>query len=235
LLFTSPFREPLPSGRGGPRNINGGRLDMTSLTYGSRPRPERALAFATIAGLHALVIGLILSGFGRTAVTVLIGDLQAQIIDPPKTTEHPLPPPQPTFQRVKVDVPKPYFKVDDPPPANAISGEVAEPPLPVPQVASPAPEPIRLVGRHRLPNTDDYYPAAKIRDGIEGASVVKVCVDANGRRTGDPTVQQSSGDAGLDLGAQHVARDGRYARAMQGDQYVPNCYAFRIIFQVRKN
>ncbi len=209
---------------------------MTSLTYGSRPRPERAIAFGVIAGLHALVIGLILSGLGRTAVTVLMADIQAQIIDPPRTTVEPPPLPQPTFQRVKVDVgPKPDFPVPgDDPPANAISGDVTEPLPPAAQPAVPAPEPIRLVGRHRLPNTDDYYPAQKIRDGIEGASVVKVCVDENGKRTSEPTVQQSSGDAGLDLGAQHVARDGRYARAMQGDRYVPNCYAFKIIFQVRK-
>ena len=210
---------------------------MTSITYGSRDRPQRAIAFATIAGLHALVIGLILSGLGRTAVTVLMGDIQAQLIDPPKPTVDPPPPPQPTFQRVKVDVgPKPDFQVaTDDPPSNTISGDVTEPLPPVPQVAASAPLPIRLVGRHRLPNTEDYYPATKTREGIEGTSVVKMCVDANGKATGEPIVLQSSGDAGLDLGAQHVVRDGRFARAIQGDQYVPNCYSFRIIFKMRRD
>jgi hypothetical protein len=45
-------------------------------------------------------------------------------------------------------------------------------------------------------------------------------------------VTQSSGDARLDKGAIGVARDGRYARAMRGDAYVPNCYGFRIIFAI---
>ena len=211
---------------------------MTSLTYGSRPRPERAIAFGVIAGLHALVIGLILSGLGRAAVQMVFKGTQVEMIDEPVSVVPPPPPPDsPDLIRKEIDLGPPPdhpFTVEDDGGGTSLTGAITEAPPQQPPVAQATPLPIRLVGRHRLPNTDDYYPAQKIRDGIEGASVVKVCVDENGKRTSEPTVQQSSGDAGLDLGAQHVARDGRYARAMQGERYVPNCYAFKIIFQVRK-
>jgi periplasmic protein TonB len=220
-------------------NINGGRLGMTSLTYGSRGRPERAIAFATIAGLHALAIGLILSGLGRTAVQMVFADIQGDVFDEPKSDSPPPPPPEaPTFENAVVDLgPLPdidFTDVDDGA-GTALTGAITETPTPAAQPAAPSPLPIRLVGRHRLPNTEDYYPAAKIREGIEGTSVVKMCVDADGKATGEPIVLQSSGDAGLDLGAQHVVRDGRFARAIQGERYVPNCYSFRVIFKMRRD
>ena len=213
---------------------------MATLTYGSAQRggaarSQRLVAFATIAGLHALVLAVIVSGFGRIAVQVLSGDITARIIDPPKDIIDPPPPPPPTLRQIDVDAGPP----PDVPIETEGGGETAiSVPLAVPQpvapvaVASPAPLPIRLVGKHRLPNTDDYYPASEIRNGVQGASIVSVCVDENGKRSNEPSVVESSGTARLDQGAMHVLRDGRYALEMQGDRYVPNCYQFRIIFKV---
>ena len=84
-----------------------------------------------------------------------------------------------------------------------------------------------------MPDTQEYYPPAVIRDGIEGAAYVRVCVDERGTRRGEPTLEQSSGNAQLDVGALNVARHGRYARAVQGSTPVPNCYRFRIAFKIR--
>jgi TonB family protein len=208
---------------------------MTSITHGPTFRPQRAVAFATIAGLHVLAIYFIASGFARTTVHILMGSSVATFIketnEPPK-----LPPPAAHLEPLIVDAgPPPQIPIDDSGEERpgAITGTLTENP-PSQHVVPTPPDPIRLVGRHRLPNTDDYYPAAKIREGIEGASIVRVCVDENGKRTGEPTVQQTSGDAGLDRGALHVVRDGHFARSMQGDKYVPNCYAFKVIFKVRQ-
>jgi TonB family protein len=212
---------------------------MTSLTYsaarGSAGRSQRAIAFATIAGLHAIVIVAIVSGFARTTVQ-RIWDQPITIDFPEKpdpTVVPPPPPANPSFERPDVDTgPLPDIQIDFPSgdSTTAIT-PVAERP-PVPTVTRPVALPIRLVGKHRLPNTDDYYPASEIRNGVEGASTVGVCVDANGKRSSDPTLVQSSGSAKLDEGAKHVLRDGRYARAMQGDQYVSSCYQFRIVFKI---
>jgi protein TonB len=204
---------------------------MTSLVTANRS--PRMVALAVIAGLHALVIYLVASGLMRTTVQVLMGSSIAEIIQLPPKADQPPPLPPPHFVPAVVDpVLPPLVPVDFPTDdgGTAITPTFTE--VATVPAAQPAPAPIHLVGRHRLPNTEEYYPAAKIREGIEGTSTVRVCVDANGKRAGEPTVESSSGDAGLDQGALHVLRDGRYARAMQGDQYVPNCYAFRIIFKV---
>lgn len=210
---------------------------MSSITHGSPHRSQRVVTCATIAGLHAAVIALIVSGFGRIAVDALMGSSVATIIDRPnEDVPQPPPPATPDYVQPAIDLgpaPDLDFEYSDPGTGTAITGETTNIPTPPVVVTTPVVLPIRLVGQHRLPNTDDYYPPPAIRGGIEGASVVRVCVDANGKRTGDPVLQTSSGDASLDRGALHVVRDGRYARSMQGDQYVPNCYAFKIIFKVR--
>ena len=212
---------------------------MTSLTYGSAARgsgvrSQRAFVFATIAGLHIAVIALILSGFGRVVMKMAIDPLIG--IDVP--IEHPVDPPAgtlppPTLTQVPVDPgPPPDSPIDIEGGDGAITAPFVEAPVAQP-AARPAALPIHMVGKNRLPNTDDYYPASEIRAGIEGTSTVGVCVDASGKRSSDPTLVQSSGSARLDEGAMHVLRDGRYARAMQGEQYVPNCYQFRITFKLK--
>ncbi len=215
---------------------------MTSLTYGSAnrgsaARSQRAFVFATIAGLHAVVIALIVSGFGKVAMEMVTHEMKATVLPPVTLPERPTTQPHdPVLTRVVVPaVPPPEINIpieDDGDGAITVPFQTAPPPSVV--VDQPAPPPVRLVGQHRLPNTDIYYPAKDIRDEVEGSSTVGVCVDANGRRTGEPTVVQSSGSASLDAGAIRVLRDGRYARAMQGDQYVPNCYQFRIVFKIRR-
>ena len=77
-----------------------------------------------------------------------------------------------------------------------------------------------------MPDTQEYYPPALIREGIEGAAYVRVCAwMRRGTRRGEPTLEQSSGNAQLDVGALNVARHGRYARAVQGSTPVPTATA----------
>ena len=78
---------------------------MTSITYGSRGRPQRAIAFATIAGLHALVIGLILSGLGRTAVQMIAHEMElTPLPEAEKQVRPPAPPEAPTLEQRIVDL-----------------------------------------------------------------------------------------------------------------------------------
>jgi TonB family protein len=215
---------------------------MTSLTYGPRSRgsavqSQRTVVFATIAGLHVAAIALIVSGFGRVimqkAFDPIIG-IDIPVVE--RTDPPPAPPADPQFQRPELDLgPAPDLPFDMPSDdgGTALTGPVADTPRVAPVAPQPVALPVRVVGKHRLPNTDDYYPASEIRAGVEGTSTVGVCVDANGKRSSDPKVVQSSGSARLDEGAMHVLRDGRYARAMQGDEYVSNCYQFRISFKLK--
>jgi TonB family protein len=133
-----------------------------------------------------------------------------------------------------MDYVQPEIVIADPPETGgAITGAGPAPPPYVPPIAAQS-APIRLLGKHQLPATEEYYPSDLRRSGIEGATNIRVCVDERGIRQGEPTIEKSSGNDRLDLGALNVARRGRYARAVQGGVPVGNCYRFKIIFEIIK-
>jgi protein TonB len=192
--------------------------------------------FGAIVGFHVLLIIALANGLGSTVMNVIVPPIEAGFIpDPPKPVEEPVIPP-PRIDRIRpIEVPPPEVTITDPSASEdrLITTTITPEPPPVAPVQPARVEPIRLVGRNQLPNTEDYYPASARREGVEGAANVQVCVNERGKRESEPTITQSSGDARLDRGAVAVARDGRYARAMRGDAYVPNCYGFRVIFKVQ--
>jgi protein TonB len=149
----------------------------------------------------------------------------------------PPPPPPPQFERPPVEVPPPDVTIDLPvetAQTTAITNvttkhvEAAPPPK-----ATGAKTP---VGPGRgFPNSEDYYPAASKRLGEEGMSVINVCVDAQGKLTGEPSIAQSSGSARLDDGALKLAKaaSGRYKPATEDGKPVPGCNKLGIRFQLR--
>jgi TonB family protein len=200
--------------------------------------PPRAVTFLLIAAMHAAFAYLFISGLAQSAFKI---DEIIQVVPVPKQLP-PVDPPkevlQPTYQDPTVSVPEPDYadlSVPDEP-SNAPFAEPVRETGPIADRAGTAlpADPILVTGKHRLPNTQEYYPAHLIRQGVEGTADVQVCVDANGRLQGMPTILRSSGHAGLDRGAVNVARDGRYARSTQGGRPVPNCHSFRIIFDVNE-
>jgi periplasmic protein TonB len=197
--------------------------------------PPRAVTFVGIAALHVFFVYLFMSGLAQSAFHFIDEPLEFVPLKETKP-QPPVPPPvsRPEFVIEKFDLPPPP-DVPVPPPDATITARVVEtPPGSGTAVIAPPPpsEPIRLIGSNRIPNAEHYYPPQMIRQGIEGATVVRACVDERGRLQGDPTVQRTSGYEAFDKGAIEAARDGRYARATQGGKPVPNCYDFRITFVV---
>jgi periplasmic protein TonB len=199
--------------------------------------PPRAATFLAIAALHVAFAYLFISGLAQSAFKEFIEPMKVvpvprvlPPVEPPKQV------PQPTYRIPTVHLPDPDYPDLPVPeePSTAPTVEFVSDPAPVrdPPATVVSPEPIVVVGAHRLPNTEGYYPPPLIREGVEGAADVRVCVDANGRLQGSPTIQRSSGHPGIDRAAMNVARDGRYARSTRGGRPVPNCHAFRIIFDV---
>jgi TonB family protein len=194
--------------------------------------PRRTLVLAAIFALHLAAAYFFATGLIHEIVPAAEPHTAAQVLiettpPPPRPTPH-----EPIWHPQRLTV-----QLSSEPPAAPARPEVisAAPEVP-PEVPRGAPEPepqIRLLGQHRLPASEDFYPPARRRAGVEGAPIVRVCVDARGMRQGEPQLESSSGDAGLDQGAINVARHGRYARAERGGVPVANCYRFRITFQIR--
>ena len=195
--------------------------------------PPRMTALAGIVALHVLIAYLLLTALVQRPSAEAPADITVTSID----TYHPPPVPTPPLQPgpttrarpTPIPVPEPLV-----PPTPSHEDSAPDGTVVPPGPASPSPpEPIRVLGKHWLPNSAGYYSPVLIREGVEGDSTVRVCVDEAGHLSGAPVVERSSGDARLDQGAVNVARAGRYARAVRGDTPVANCYLFRIVFKVK--
>jgi periplasmic protein TonB len=194
---------------------------------------QRSALFAGIVAFHVVLVYLLASGLAVKTVKVVFEPLIADVVDKPQVDQPPPPPPPVELTQPRDFDPGPVPDVNVP--VDSGPGVITTPPVVTPTIteAPPRVEPIHLVGKHQLPNTEDYYPPSIIRDGVQGATIINVCVDERGKRTGDPTVVESSGSAGLDKAAIAIGRDGRYARSARGETFVPNCYPFKIVFKIQ--
>jgi protein TonB len=217
--------------------LSGGAVMAT--TVGSlEPLRKRGFALAAIAGGHVLLVYFLMNGLAQQVLSIVSTPPIVADFLPDEHRERPLPPPLPTpdLATHRLTVAEPPWKppvIKDPPETIETppgTGTVIDDPGDETLIAPP---PLVLIGKNELPNTEDYYPARARRDGQEGVSEVRVCVDERGRLQGDPTIQRSSGSALLDGGAVAVTRAGHYARATRGGVAVPACYGFRIAFRMK--
>jgi TonB family protein len=193
---------------------------------------RRALAFAAIAAFHILIAYLLLTALVQ-APAQTTDKLTVRFVTPTAIAE---PPPQvpdfrPSNNHGPIVAPNPE-PVASPREPSALASVAADQGPTGSGAGLPDALPIRMIGTNQLPNTGEYYPPDMRRQNIQGATNVRVCVDAQGRPVGVPMVEQSSGYAALDVGAVNVARHGRYARSLQGDVPVGNCFRFRIAFKI---
>jgi len=199
----------------------------------------RTLAVLGIIGLHALIVYAFATGMVQKVARVIATPVaviqpEKRVIDRPP----PLPPPT-EFQKYKPfvpDLPTQVPVVDDDP-------TLINPPIIIenrPEVSPPQPPPTeikRVMGGpgKGFPNTDDFYPPQQIRAGVTGSTTVRVCTDDRGRLTGEPTIAQTSGSAGLDQGALRLAKSasGHYRPTTEDGRSVSSCYPFRVTFTMR--
>jgi TonB family protein len=190
-----------------------------------------------VGSLHAVIFYGLLAALTQRPAHVYTDPLQNRPLDNPRLREV-LPRLQdPKFDHATIDVPRPEYD----PPADADSAgdpatEVAEhpsdpsPPTP-PHVVTQVPGGPGA----GFPDPDDFYPTlAKYREE-QGVATVRVCVDAHGRLTSDPTTLQGSGSALLDAGALKLAKagSGHYRASTEDGQPVNSCYPFRVRFQMK--
>ena len=87
-----------------------------------------------------------------------------------------------------------------------------------------------------FPHPDEYYPDASIRREEQGAATLRVCVDAAGRLTSDPSTEESSGSDRLDMAAIRLAKagSGHYRPSTDDGRPVNSCYPVKIRFQLKR-
>jgi TonB family protein len=207
---------------------------MNPSIHAAQVLPARAVLFLGIVGLHVLFAYLFASGLIVKITKVIAPDIIDVIPlkkEAPPRPDDAAPTPPPRFVAASDPVvPDPVFDINMP--SDTTISMPREPTIARDPVGSTAalPPPIRLIGRNVMPNTADYYPPSEIRLGNEGTAEIRSCVDASGRLDGTPTVEATSGRAPLDKAAVRLAQDGKYARAVRGNEPVPNCYRFRVTF-----
>jgi len=200
---------------------------------------RRSVALGGIITLHVLVIYMFANVLAITILPKPPQEFIANVMETVRPAPEVRPPSDPKLSPVMVQdvirIPPIVLTPPDPPIASSLTGgeEPLIPAQPATTVREP-PAPIRVLGQNRFPDSEDYYPPPLKRLGIEGAAVVRACVNEMGTLSGIPVIEQSSGNAGLDAGAMNVARAGRYARSVQGTTPVPNCFRVRVGFQMAK-
>ncbi|AMO25481.1 energy transducer TonB [Ramlibacter tataouinensis] len=147
--------------------------------YGAKDPKRRAVGWAVVILVHALVLWALITGTARDALKIMKKPMEAAVIQeviiPP-----PPPPPPPPKEIVKPITPK----VEAPPPPFVPPPEVTPPstapaitsvqtPPPAPPVIAPPPPPAAPVGRQEMgvacPNqVKPEMPRQAIKEGIEG-------------------------------------------------------------------
>jgi TonB family protein len=199
--------------------------------------PPRAVLFLGIVAAHVLLAWFLGNGLIREMKNFInprpvdVIPLPDQPVEVPRTQQDLMPPLDNPLYVPTPEVPvNPTYSETD----SIMTTSVPQEPLPVagPTIVA-EPPPIRLVGRNVIPNSESYYPAQDRRIGREGTAEVQACVSPQGVLSSTPTVERSSGRTSLDQAAVRLVGDGRFARAMRGDEAVPNCYRFRVSFTMQ--
>ena len=195
---------------------------------------RRGVVVVGILALHVFIAWAIATGLARRAIEVIAPPIQTVI----ETEEHkeapPPPPPPPTFERPPVEIPPTDTVVEIPQVAQttAISNTTSQ----HQPAAAPAPKPSNKkaasIDLKHSPQTEDYYPPASRRNNEEGVTQVHVCVGANAKLTGDPTMEKGSGFPNLDAAAIKYAKDLRFFAGSEDGKPTDSCLSFNVRFKL---
>ena len=224
-------------------------VPVTSTAAGPRPLivnllgdagyfSRRSLTLLLVVALHVALFFALMNGLVTKVHRIIEQPIVPRIIDRTHPRELPRPPP-PALEKWRM--------IDIPPPENP-RVEVYEDTVDIdPDVHKTSPQPLippspaRAVNRVQggpgsgFPNTDEFYPSLSKWKLEQGIATVRVCVDASGRLTADPTTVESSGSARLDAGALQLAKagSGHYRPTLEDGKAVNSCYSFRVRFELR--
>jgi protein TonB len=193
---------------------------------------RRGGALVAIIVLHLLVIWAFASGFANSGVRYVQTILQTTVIQTEKPKDLPPPPPpvdlkeRPPVQVIAPDI-NITIPVEAPPPIINVTTH-APPPPPVIHVPPPPGTPVQVTYK---PDIADYYPETSRRNGEEGRTTVKICVDAKGK-VASADVAVTSGHPMLDDAAVKMAKAMRFKAATSAGKPVDSCPTLPVKFEL---
>lgn len=228
--------EPLCAAVAGP--LVAAKLVGAYPTHDSGYFPRRSGALFLVVTLHAVLFYGIVTTLSHVHVGALPDPLQNLPLASPHPHELPPPLPPPQWQSTKIVTQMPDFLIArEPDPREDVTTDVSQhyPPPPTPPLPPRAVTQVQGGPGAGFPDPDDFYPPLARHMDEQGATTVRVCVDVNGRLTGEPTTLQGSGSQRLDEGALKLAKagSGHYRASTEDGRPVNSCYPFRIRFQLK--
>jgi len=198
---------------------------------------RRALVFVTIVLLHVGFVLVLNAGLATKTIETVFGPIETKMIEETKDEEEKPPPPPPKIETTPPPfVPPPDIAIDLPvetAPTRAITATtqkpvVKPPPAPV-QVARVAPK--QNPRRPCSIGEEDYPPQSK-RLGEEGATTVRMLVNADGS-IGDVQVAQSSGFPRLDETAVRKLKRCRMVAGTENGKAAAMWMDMRVVWKIK--
>lgn len=200
------------------------------MTYTSQnSASKRLISFSLVVLFHVLLIYVLASGLGSTAIQIIRGPIQTKIIEEVKETKKTPPPPPPKFEQPPPFVPAPEVNIALPSESSstaiaAVSKIPQRPAAPVVVTAA------RADPRH--PNSRPPYPPTSRRLEEQGTVILNLYVQADGKVT-DAKVRKSSGSERLDEAAVREAlRSWRFLPATQGGVPIAAWHPVAVTFRL---
>jgi len=207
------------------------------MTYKSRKTvPQQLSGLGFVILLHILVIYIVASGLGKTAVEAVVGPIETKVIEEAKKPTEEAPPPPPKIETPPPFVPPPEVNIAAEPTDTTstairqVSNVKAPPPPPPAPTAEVAPRP-----DPRRPNTisDSAYPPQSKRLNEEGDVFLNLLVSEDGR-VSDVRVEKSSGYPRLDEAAVAQVKKWRYLPGTRDGKPAAMWKAVKVTWKIKK-
>ena len=194
---------------------------------------QRAVFFIAIVLVHLALIYLFESGLATRIIKAAEPPLETTIAQDVKQRDAPPPPPPPKMERPQVEIPPPDVTINIPVEAtsNAITNTTTK------HVEAPppaAPRPVVRTAAQTLVKLDpaNFYPPTSIRMNETGTTLIRYCWAADGKLTGAPTVEKSSGSSRLDEAAVRLGSQERMKPGTVDGKPVEGCSSLSVKFQL---
>jgi protein TonB len=194
---------------------------------------QRALFFIAIVLIHIFLIWAFESGLATRIIHVADGPLETNIVQEVKQHDLPPPPPPPKMEKPPVEVPPPDVVINVPVEAastaitNTTSKHVEAPPPPPRAVVRTA-----AVALVKL-DPQNFYPPTSIRMNETGTTLIKYCWGVDGKLSGVPSVEKSSGSSRLDEAAIRLGNQERMKPGTVDGQPVAACANLSVKFTLQ--